>query len=211
MTIEAFLGILATAISALGVIVAVFTLIAQTRQNNATLRVNLLRDLEKEFFFEMREQRLAASKFLLNRKDNELPIGVVADILDFFDGVGIYLDKDALDDEMVFNSFYYWFRHYWELLRNDINFYEESAGGFTYYKYIRRLHKRLIRSANQFEGRKKVKDTPSIEKLKIFLKEEIKQCTLENTYDKIPQSKPILLLQIGQKIFTVNVHESKKL
>jgi hypothetical protein len=163
--------------SGIGILVALIALMIQTRQNNRALQISLLRDLDKEFFQDMKCQRLELARFLINRKPNQAPDGSVADMLDFFDGIGIYLSKGALDEETVFYALYYWIKPYWQLLDKDATYFEDITNGIANYSKLKLLVDRLTRIANKKKKlRRGYAHSYTDEQLQKFLQEEIEQC-----------------------------------
>lgn len=58
----------------------------------------------------MKINRKEAAKALLKKKDYE----AADDVLDFFETIGLMTHRGALDEEMVWNTLFYWFDKYWE-------------------------------------------------------------------------------------------------
>jgi hypothetical protein len=96
--------------TAAGVIVAVWGLISQLASSRFAISVDLLGKMDERFNSPgMLQKRREAATALLNKKDN----GEVDDILDFFETVGLMMHRGALDEEMVWNTFFYWVDGYW--------------------------------------------------------------------------------------------------
>ena len=101
------LSILANLATAIGVVVAVIALYTQSQQNSRALAATLLRDLERQFESEeMLKIRLETARFLVRRKTGETPVSYCADLLDFFDVLGTYHNRRALDTEMTWVMFF---------------------------------------------------------------------------------------------------------
>ncbi|OQY89621.1 MAG: hypothetical protein B6D38_05960 [Anaerolineae bacterium UTCFX1] len=173
------LSLIADFATAFGVFVAMATLYVQTRQNSRALGATLLRDFERQFESEeMLRVRLETAKFLINRKTEDAAVSYCADLLDFFDVLGAYHNRNSLDTEMTWVLFYYWFGNYWYLLKNDASQYEQLAGGVSFYQDAERLYKTLTRFSKK---KRRLPDTEeqyfTAERLNNFLQEEIAQCS----------------------------------
>lgn len=81
----------------------------QVAAAHAALGVATLEHLEEEFADQrMRATRREAVKALLKHKETR----AVEDGLDFFETVALLVHRDAVDAEMVWNTFYYWIDGY---------------------------------------------------------------------------------------------------
>ena len=208
-------------ISALGIIVALWAVWAQTRQNNRALGVTILRDLEKEFLWseETRSKRLALAKSLRDRKPGDPPPPEVDYILDFFDSMGLYHNKGVIDTEMAWVMFYYWLGYYWQFLKEDANDLENQQGGIVYYKNIRLFYERLTRFGRKHRKLPRDETHFAPDRLRAFLEDEIENCSLRRstlqTQEPFVRSdtfSPQLTLTFGRKqiwIGVKNVTENK--
>jgi len=70
MTIEKISAFITSITSIAALLISTYTFVKQTQQAKITLAVNLLRDIEKHFFYsdEMRQKRCVTAKFLLNHQ-----------------------------------------------------------------------------------------------------------------------------------------------
>jgi len=191
-------------VSLLGVIVALCAVWIQTRQNNLALGATILRDLEREFHWseEMRNRRLALATFLLNRKVDDIPSSHVSDMLDFFDAIGLYHDKGVIDTEMTWVMFYYWVGHYWQLLKEDADYFERLDGGVTYYKSIRLLYTRLTKFGRKKRKLPREEEYFSTDDLQTFLETEIKQCSSRTSAIESPQTEAQISLDEFSPLLT---------
>ncbi|HEY9167802.1 MAG TPA: hypothetical protein VIS48_16735 [Candidatus Kryptonia bacterium] len=101
----------------LGVIIAILSLRSQIKRSKFTQSVDLLLKLEDRFTSsqQMVSARRNAAKSLQKGGDSEAD-----DVFDFFETVGMLVRKKALDEEMVWNTFFYWLHHYWVASENYV-------------------------------------------------------------------------------------------
>lgn len=105
--LAAAVGVMVTAV---GVIVAILSLKSQMASSRFAISVDLLTKMDERFNgAEMLKKRREAATALLKKKD----YGMVDDVLDFFETVGLMMRRGALDEEMVWNTFFYWSDGYW--------------------------------------------------------------------------------------------------
>src|SRR5882672_6247220 len=112
---------LATAATALiagiAVLVAVWQLRVQGRLTRYTTGFDALWKLTAEWDSPRMERvRRAASKAIAN--DQETPD--IEDVLDFFELVGLLVERGVVEDELAWNQFYHYLAHYWRLTRDYI-------------------------------------------------------------------------------------------
>jgi len=207
-------------LSALGIVVALTALMIQTRQNNIALGVNILRGLEESFHWSdgMRSKRLAVATFLLNRKEDAPPSSQTANILDFFDIVGLYHKNGVIRTDMTWSMFYYWVGHYWQLLKADAEWIEGLAGGVDYYKNFRHLYYELSKYGRRWNKLplEHVYFTPK--SLRTFLEEEIQQCSPQKeemdfnqlTLTKSRKLSLLWAISFGQKSIWIGVSDNNQ-
>lgn len=107
----------AAVIAALGIIVALATLIAQGRQVRFSATLDSLWRFDDQLHGqEMRGIRLAAAKALKQRKD----IPEIVDVLNFFEMLGLIFRKGGIDKDAALSNFGYWVRGYWYACRDRI-------------------------------------------------------------------------------------------
>lgn len=100
----------------LAVLLSVGTLVVSLRHNRFSMGVEILARLQREFDGEsMRIIRARASKSLLHPSTRENRD--VDDILDFFENVALLEKRGAIDIELVWHAFYYWFTVYFDMTR----------------------------------------------------------------------------------------------
>lgn len=104
------------AISASGTIIALSAFAYQVHRARFNQSVDLLFKLENDFFGPpKRLQRAKACRDLAAGNTLE-----AEPILDFFETMALLLRRGALDEEMVFHTFFYWLSHYYQALEPTI-------------------------------------------------------------------------------------------
>lgn len=168
------------------IVITLVTLIIESRQNRMALGVNVLRDLEKDFDSDLyREQRYKLAKFLLERESRGesrkmLPI-YMTNVPDFFDSIGLYVNKGIIDTEFAHVTFAYWLERYGCLLTDDIRHLENDLNGVYWKNY-----ETLLREFTKISRRKsKGKEKLSKDDLFDFLNEEIQVCGPRKEIKKI--------------------------
>jgi hypothetical protein len=100
------------AISAAGSIIALSAFAYQVHRARFNQSVDLLFRLENDFFGPSKKaQRARACRDLANGNAAE-----AEPILDFFETMALLLKRGALDEEMVWHTFFYWIDHYYQAL-----------------------------------------------------------------------------------------------
>jgi hypothetical protein len=129
----------AVVIALIGVITAILSLRSQIKRAKFSQSVDLLLKFEDRFFNteQMKTARLLASKSLQQGGDSG-----VDDVLDFFETIGMLIRKDALDKEMVWNTFFYWLHRYWSAARDYISSQREDDPAT--WQELTYLHERMI-------------------------------------------------------------------
>ena len=89
-------------------IAALATMVAESRRSRFAQQIDLLLRFEDRFatpdFLSIRKR--AATGLTTDKPDES------DDVLDFFETVGLLVQKGALNPQMVWNSFAYWLLHY---------------------------------------------------------------------------------------------------
>ena len=157
------------AVSLLGVIIALINLSSQIRRSKFSQSVDLLLKFEDRFFnsAQMKGARRAAANSLLNGGDSS-----IEDVLDFFETVGMLVRRHALDNEMVWNTFFYWLHCYWSAANDYIS--KERQEDPTMWEEFSYLHKCMV---NVEKRKTRCSDADllhSKESLNEFLNEESK-------------------------------------
>lgn len=130
------------AVGSVGTISAVLLAVRQIRLSRLTGSADLLLRLEDRFDEEeFMSCRVKAATALKNTTEsNQVDI---EDVLDFFETVGILVRKGALNDELVWSSFYYWLHGYFHYGKK---FLEVQRSKFpARYDEVIRLHKKLLK------------------------------------------------------------------
>lgn len=130
MTTEGMFALFSTLTAVLALGISLWSAINQKKQTDHTLHVTILRDFVREFFYDDHIQvlRREASQFGLERPEQSEAPGAVFDLFDFFDTFAMYYNKKAVDPEMAWCSFYYWFSHYWQAFADDISRFHKHTG-----------------------------------------------------------------------------------
>jgi len=160
-------------------------LVGQLQLSALSLQATMLRDLEREFNETRRQQdRFKLAAFLLNRLAGEANRKTrltpdLAEILDFFEAIGLYVKKGALDLEMTWSAFYNWVAPYWQLVHEDVDHLRKTRselGSKTLWEEVQWLYKELAKYEINREGYEK---EPSFSdcQLKQFLNEELITCS----------------------------------
>ncbi len=92
----------------LAVLVAIISLIVQSRRSKFSLNVDLLLKLDDRFNSEQ-------FKALRKAAAQSIKAGTFEDaeeIIDFFEMIGLLVRRRALDVELVWHSFFHWIHHY---------------------------------------------------------------------------------------------------
>lgn len=113
-----YLAIMAGA-AIIAIIISLVVHKRESRQSRLSLAADLISRLDAEFNTEQfREKRKSAATAL--RKDAGSGTRSADYILDFFERVALLTNKGALDREMVWNTFFYWFHRYRHCARDRI-------------------------------------------------------------------------------------------
>src|SRR5260370_21201647 len=125
--VAAWSGLAAAVAALLGVGVIVFTMMAENRRARFLLSADLIFRLSEGFDgADIRRARRAAVESV---KENGP--GDFDDVLDFFELVGMLTRRRALDEEMVWATFYYWINNYWHISQNHISTVRRDNGDNT--------------------------------------------------------------------------------
>jgi len=178
MTIEKISAFITSITSIAALLISTYTFVKQTQQAKITLAVNLLRDIEKHFFYsdEMRQKRCVTAKFLLNRDIDKDPPPEAYELLDFFDTVALHVNKGVIDVEMAWITFYWWFDKYWHLLSTDVEKLHQDNDGVKYLENSAKLHLKLTEFGMKRKNLPNTDIRHSPEKIKEFLFDEVNAC-----------------------------------
>lgn len=98
-------------------------------------------------------------------------------MLDFFDTIALYHNRQVIDTEMTWVMFYYWIAHYWQALGRDADYFENLFSGVEYYKNLRSLYPKLTAFGQKERKLPREEGYFSEDSIRAFLLEEIKQCS----------------------------------
>lgn len=142
MDAATFANVATAVTSILALLLSTYVFYHQTQQAKITLGITVLRELEKDFFSsaDMKRKRFVAARFLLNRHPGQDVPQEAYELLDFFDNLGLHLNKRVLDPEMTWTVFHFWFDKYWHLLAQDVDSLHEYTDGVLYLENCIRAH-----------------------------------------------------------------------
>lgn len=162
---------------AAGTLVAAFTAVIaiylEGKRSRFSLGVDTILNLDDRFNdTEMRQARLAAAKSILDilEKRTDKTNEDVEEVLDFFETVGLMTHKGALDDEMVWNTFFYYLHPYCCSADEYIKTKMQKEQDSTIYQELMWLDKRIVAIDKRKRGG--IYLDLSKEQLKKFLEEE---------------------------------------
>ena len=161
MTLPSWLPIL---ISSVSVVLALSAFIWQVHRARFNQSIDLLFRLEADFFGPAKKlQRVRASADLLEGRSLE-----AEPILDFFETMSLLLRRGALDQEIVWHTFFYWIDRYYEASETHIE--QRQADDPLVWKDLVRCVKQLRRyQASQAGSYRR----PSPDEIALFLAEEL--------------------------------------
>lgn len=101
---------------------------------------------------------------------NMLQIGMAeGGVLGFFEDIGIFLKRRALDAEIVWDNYSYYIEHYWPLLEPNVRRYREQTNSITWFINCERLYGQMLR----YSRKKRIKVKPKTEaEMKKFVRGE---------------------------------------
>lgn len=143
-------GMIAAISAVIGVMIAILELIKQSKDAHTSLGIQLLRDLDEQWGSEeMRQYRIALSKLCLKReKGAEIPFLDIlshSDVPNFFDSIGLYLQRNILDLEFTWSGYSYYIIRYWEVLEKDINEYRKLENDNAPWEEFEYLYKQVMK------------------------------------------------------------------
>lgn len=144
------INLITVVISLVSVIITLWAVIRQTRDNHFSLGVQTLRDLDKEFD-NKGIRRLCielVNHYSKLKSGKRLSPAIFSDyttVFDFFETIGLLLRRRALDIELVHSSFSYWVIPIWELAEPDIKVWRERNDDNAYYMDFNYLYKNLVK------------------------------------------------------------------
>jgi len=160
---------LSAAVAAFFSFVALVLTYFQIKQFRFAHSVDLVFDLEHRFDAPemINDRRLAAKALLAGICGEELE-----PVLDFFETLGVFVSRQVIDEELVWNSFSYWVLRYAALAHDQIKARRKAESDNTYWQEFESLVKCLTKIETK---RRHLKSPPSFskEQLHTFLVEEI--------------------------------------
>ncbi len=144
-------------------LVAMIALLLEQRAYRFSLSIDLILKMDERFdSSQMRRTRQAAAKALLNQRYDK-----AEDVLDFFETLGMLAKRKALNDEMVWATFFYWLNNYWWAAKEHIWILQKEDK--TVYSYIGDFRKRMLIIEIKKRRCSESDVDPSEESLKAFL------------------------------------------
>ena len=174
----------------------------------------LVREFEKEFFYEMPKQRSRAAGVLLlySKKQDWKAISNVSDIepiFDFFDTIGFYFYGVQLSDRVIHQSFYHWIVLYYQ----TGNFYIKEArkgrdGENAVWEFVNPLVAAIVRIEAKKQNDCEVTQlTLTPEKYRKYLIDELGED--EEHFKRFSEQHPDLVKQLRSQITTKDLSSSK--
>jgi len=138
-TLTAWAAALTAWAAVVAALAAVCAIWSESKRSRFALGIDLLLKMDANFNNDMmRTTRRAAGKELLHDKDK----GDVDDVLDFFETVGMLIRRGALDDFMVWHTFYYWIHRYY--VSNSEYIAKSRVEDHTIWFDLVKLHKIMV-------------------------------------------------------------------
>lgn len=136
-----------TAIGAGAAVVTIIVLLVahmrQSQQSRLSLAADLIDRLDSQFNTEeFKEKRRIAAKALRGGNPKKSKMASIEDILDFLERVALLTRKGALDKEMVWNTFFYWFRGYRYSAKDHIEAWQKDDS--TYWADFVKVYRQLV-------------------------------------------------------------------
>ncbi|ADV82005.1 DUF4760 domain-containing protein [Terriglobus saanensis] len=156
-------------VSAAGVVIALCGFIYQIRRARFNQSIDLLFRLENDFFGPAKQiQRSKAATALASGDMFE-----AEPILDFFETMALLLRRGALDEEMVWHTFFYWVNGYYEACKSDIQL-RQQTDPLLWKDLLPMVERLRIRQKNATSSPRIVLDSTQIQE---FLREEAAEAT----------------------------------
>jgi len=99
-------------------------------------------------------------------------------ILDFFEDVGVYLERKVFDVEVVWNKYSYYIEHYWPMYQPHINKFRTETKDNTWYEKFQALNKEMTKFSSKKGTTVNSKSQDEIEK---FIRGETEESTAQDT------------------------------
>lgn len=156
-----------TALSGLvAAIIAAAALLAEGKRSRFSIGVDIILKLDERFNTEeLRKIRRVAAKSILDKTYRD-----AEEVLDFFEMMGLMVRKGALNEEMVWNLFFYWIHRY-RLSANEYIEKERQKDSMVWANLIY-LHDRVVAIEKRISRCSDSDLLLSEQSLKEFLEEE---------------------------------------
>ena len=154
----------AAVVAALAAVVAV---ILEGRRSRFSLGIDLIFRLDERWASEemVTARRMAAQSLLHKGPDTGAD-----DVINFFATVGILLRKRALDEEMVWATFFWWFVRYWQAAESYIAAARKADP--TIWSSVEFLRSALLKMELSKRHCTEAQTVPSAPEIETFLREE---------------------------------------
>jgi hypothetical protein len=159
-------------------IVAIVGMILEGRRKRFSLGVDLILKLNEQFDSEQfRERRRRAAKGIREEKFAE-----AEEVFDFFDTVGMFTRRGALDKKIVWSVYSHWVYFYWQASKNYISkTTKESPAVWLDFKY---LFGAMLKVERRESKKNSFQEEPKKEDVLRFLEEEEKLDSAIVTFGK---------------------------
>jgi hypothetical protein len=148
------------------IIVSIAGIYFQLRQAHLQHSVDLVLKIDDKFDEErFIKKRKAAAKALLNKTYDDAD-----DVLNFFESMGMLVRRGAIDEEMTWNTFYYWIHRY--RLAAKVYMEQEQKKSLETWDDFIELDKRMVALEKRKTGGTSTDIEISVEKIKDFLQNE---------------------------------------
>jgi hypothetical protein len=180
MTLGDVTNLIVAITSIVAILLAVFTFWQQMRQSRTFLGIQILREWESHFFWseDMRRRRYVTCKYLEGKSAEEIRYEDIPaeawEILDTFDGVGMYVSRGVVDEELAWATFYYWLNIYWYVLQPHRELLRAEHAGTEYLKDIDEMYARLTDVGTKRRGLAALESRCSPQRVARFIEEELR-------------------------------------
>ncbi len=141
----------------------------QQENANKLLSIQLRIEFDKQYESDhMRGVRRLLAETLLEDKE---PRGIES-VLGFFDSMGFYAQRGAIDMDTIWNEFSWDILHYWPALKDYVKQIRDKEGDSEYYEKFEWLYDQILQktASRRHQSIKQVE--PTKEQVKEFLKDE---------------------------------------
>ena len=180
MTLSDVTNLIVAVTSIVAIFLAVFTFWRQMKQSQTFLGIQILQEWELRFFWsdDMRRRRYVTCKYLQGKSPNEIRYEDIPaeawEILDTFDGIGLYVNRDVVEAELAWVTFYYWLNVYWYVLQPHRESLRAEHDGTQYLKDIDEMYQRLTEFGVKHRGLAGIESRCSPIRITRFIEEELR-------------------------------------